>query len=579
MVSEPMKQLAKSLIVAGSLVLLPQSGAAQFGFEGFDDSEPSLEEQLAKLERKVEFRCKEITERRTNLVGYRNTLSLVHVNYSIAFKAHLDALKRTGDSFNDEVTALDDRRKRWLERWGRAKTDVDVSVSLIETWEAEKNEYKEQIKNLKDVIDDRPPPREPGGGDDGAGDGIGKELDEAGKGLDEVDEGVKEIGGRVTKLDRTVPDVVREGEEITRLLQISSGRIADAPPGEPGPQPENDPDLPDFAALFTKFWIDGGVGYQRGELPGYQLGITSLGTNLTPLHDFSPDVDGIKLDFGLNVELPGPGGDTAWTGRIGGAFSKIDGKETETISAFAPGQLPTYIDLSGLGGFAFNQNSLVRLDVDATRFDVNGEVGLKKPLGDAFVVRPNVGAFYRHSRIDYDVTMDTDFRTGRFFNTLNERVRLNQFGADVGLDLTYQPNRHFSFTLGGHAGLAFTDASYTGRDCGDGSLATPGCDGTLFANAGVSRGRNSIDPFAGVKAAIGIYLFCRENPVPVAAAVLNAAARALADSCITVSAEGTYDVVPDVAIDRPTTLGGPSVGLSGEHSDFGAVMGRATIPF
>lgn len=566
--------------VSGLAVSLPAPVGAQslllspFGDDG------TLDDRLRKLERDVELRCKWLDETREKLSGYEDTLSLVNVNYSIASGQYYAALKQTGDRFSGEVRELESRHRRWLDRWGTANSDVTVAKGLIKRWSEEKQEIKDRLESLREFADDPAPPPEPGGGRQaGAGKGS-KQIKDAEKDVRDLGESADRTADKISKTGKKVIDVVEDGEELARLFRLSIARINQSEPvGTPNPDAESGSVQPDFAELFRKFSIDGGVGYQRERLPDYRFGVINLGTNLNPLHDIAPRLDGIKVDFGVNFELPGPVQDTAWTGRIGGGISKTKGTERQTISAFAPGQVPAYVDLSGRGGFAFNTNSLVKLDVDATRFDINGELGIKKVFPGGIIANPYAGAFYRHSRVDYDVTMDTDFLNGRFFNTLNERIRLNQLGADVGLDLTWQPHDRVSFMVGGHAGLAYTDASYSGRDCGDGSLLTPGCDGALFANGGVSRGRESVDPFAGVKAAIGIYLFCRKNAVPIAAHALNAAAQALKSSCVSVRAQGTFDVMPSVSIDHSTTLGGSSVGLSSDNSKLYSASGRVTLPF
>lgn len=569
----------RSFIIFVSVTLAAPVGAQSL-LLGSSRDNISPEDRLRRLERKLENRCEWIDETQKKLVGYENTLSLVNVNYSIARDQYYSAVERTGNRFSDEITELDLRGRRWLERWGKANSDVTVAKGLIETWSEEKKDIKDRIDVLKENIGDPAPPPAPGGGRQAGADKGGKRIKDAEKDLDDLGEKVDRTTDKITRTGKKVTDVVEDGEELVRLWRLSIARLSQLPPaGVPTPGPDNGSGQPDFAALFGKFSLDGDIGYQRERLPDFRFGVTSLGTNLAPLHDIVPKLDGIRVDLGINLESPGPVADTWWTGRIGGGVSKTKGTRKQTIGGFAPGQVPSYIDLSGTGGFAFNNNSIVQMDVAATRFDINGEFGIKKVFPNGIIANPHAGAFFRHSQVDYDLTIDTDFLNGRFFNTLNERLRLNQLGLDVGLDLTWQPHNRVSFTVGGHAGLAYTDASYSGRDCGDGSLLTPGCDGALFANGGVSRGRESVDPFAGLKAAIGIYLFCRKNAVPIAAHALNAAAQALKSSCVSVGAQGTFDVMPSVSIDHSTALGGPSVGLSGDNSKFYSATGRVTLPF
>lgn len=532
----------------------------------------SPEDRLYQAEQRFEWLCKLIDEYREEFVEADNRLSLIKVNTSTTSNLAVKAGKWTPE--------LSKRYNRWVGRWQRAQSDVYVAKSLLEERTLEKQKVKDEIAELKPWVSRADPRPAPGGGGQAGGAKGTKQLRDAEKGLKDLRRGVDEIADKVAKTGRDVADVVEEAEELTRALRDSIARNTPLTPvNVPAAGPDNGSGQPDVAAAFRKFSIDGGIGYQRERLPDYQFGVTSLGTNLTPLHDFAPRLDGIRADLGIGLELPGPIANTSWVGRIGGGVSRTKGTGRQTIGGFAPGQAPAYIDLAGTGGFAFNNNSLVKLDVDATRFDINGEFGIKKVFSNGIIANPYAGAFFRHSQVDYDLTMNTDFLNGRFVNTLNERLRLNQFGADVGLDLTWQPHERVSLSIGGHAGLAYTDASYSGRDCGDGSLLTPGCDGALFANGGVSRGRESVDPFAGVKAAIGIYLFCRQNAVPIAAHALNAAARALKSSCVSVGAQGTFDVMPSVSIDHSTALGGPSVGLSGDNSKFYSASGRVTLPF
>ncbi|MEM8813935.1 MAG: hypothetical protein AAGF59_15085, partial [Pseudomonadota bacterium] len=277
----------------------------------------------------------------------------------------------------------------------------------------------------------------------------------------------------------------------------------------------------------------------------------------------------IGLELGLGD--PGDGGGRVF-GRIVGGFAALDREETQIIGGFAPGQLPTYIDITGRNGFAFNNNSIVHAEIDVTRYRLEGEAGWEKQINPNVSVSPVFGIRSQRIEYDYNVFLDTDFGNGRFFNTLDESLRLNQVGAALGLDATVIPRKGITMSIGGYAGLAVTDASYTGSDCGDGSILTAGCDGALFSNTGISRDRNSLDAFGGLEASIGIYLFCRGGSTK------QIAPEALKDQCVHASARGNVDFMPTTEIDRPTTLGGPGVTLSTTHVTSSAFSLRARVP-
>ena len=68
-----------------------------------------------------------------------------------------------------------------------------------------------------------------------------------------------------------------------------------------------------------------------------------------------------------------------------------------------------------------------------------------------------------------------------------------------------------------------------------------------------------------MKAALGLYVFCKSNP-SVARELIASAAQAVKDSCIELKATGSYQVMPDVQVQRATTLGGGAAQLAGGTS-------------
>lgn len=342
----------------------------------------------------------------------------------------------------------------------------------------------------------------------------------------------------------------------------------------------SNPDIsPEIVGLYDNtitFGVDIEGGLEILGLPDYDLGVTSLGTDTSPLHRFDDTLFGPAFEVGIDYTRPGPDG--SLFARISGGFAALERDDNQTIPGFAVGQAPTYIDITGGGGFAFNNNSIVGEKTDVTRYGLKGEAGFEKSLGPRLAAIPYMGAYLRRTEIGHNVTMDTDFLGGRFFNTLDERMDLNQLGIDVGFDLKYQPTDRLLLTFGGHAGLAYTDTSYSGSDCGDGSTATPGCDGALFSNTGVSRGRSSVDPFGGLKAAVGFYFFCRANATQIAAGLITAAAGALKNHCAEVSAQARYEATPTSRIVRPTALGPTGVQLGADYMHSGAFSLRFRLP-
>ncbi|MCP5080460.1 MAG: hypothetical protein GY948_02055, partial [Alphaproteobacteria bacterium] len=123
------------------------------------------------------------------------------------------------------------------------------------------------------------------------------------------------------------------------------------------------------------------------------------------------------------------------------------------------------------------------------------------------------------------------------------------------LDASYT----WSLRFGGYAGLAHTDAHYSGSDCGDASTATAGCDGGLFLNNNITASRNSWEPFGGIRGSISLFAFCRSNPAGGAAL---ARLEDLRNSCVEFLLSGETGIYPGARINHPGAIGGGPVNLS-----------------
>lgn len=325
--------------------------------------------------------------------------------------------------------------------------------------------------------------------------------------------------------------------------------------------------------------IDIEIGAEILNLPDYGIGVVDLGTDSSPLHAFDDVLVGPAVDVGIDIgqRLPGPSGNR-WFGRIEAGFAVFDHTDNQTIPSFSAGQSPTYVDITGGGGFAFNANSIVSAETDVTRFGVKAKAGWETAIGSGVTVAPFAGAVFQWTEINSDVSMDTDFGPGRFQNTLSERLQTNRFGANVGIDLTYRPQDRLALSFGGHAGLAYSDTSYKGSDCGDGNPAAAGCNGALFSNSGITHGRSGVDLFGGLKAAVSFYFFCRAQSAELAAGAIAAAAGTLASQCAEISARARYEATPSSRIVRPTALGATGLRLTSGHMHSAVLSLRARIP-
>lgn len=332
---------------------------------------------------------------------------------------------------------------------------------------------------------------------------------------------------------------------------------SDQPP-TPLPDTEKKPgeDITGKIASRPSVTIDFNIGGRYLRLPDLSLGIQNLNTNRTPLHNLDADLYGPVVTAGINFGPTSPfNQNEGWHGGIDGEYARLFGGERDKIAAFPVGQLPTYIDITGISGFGFNDNSRIDADFDRTTFKIAGQLGFKRRISDRLFVRPYGGLLYRFNDTNTNVSLETDYLGGTFVNTLNEEIRENQFGFDAGLDLTHLINKNLSLTVGGHVGGIFTNASYRGSDCGDGFTATPGCDGTLFLNSGVTADNNSFDVFGGLKAALGFYVFCKDRKTEILAGVITAAVDQLKNRCVEMVASAAIEAVPTTEVNRPTSNG------------------------
>lgn len=286
-----------------------------------------------------------------------------------------------------------------------------------------------------------------------------------------------------------------------------------------------------------------GIKVTRG--PDTRIGITSFNANFTPLASLDTDAWGPIVKGGLYFG-PFPLGNMpkGLTGGVELQLARLKGTSSKSFASFAPGQLPTYIDVLGTGGFGFNNNGLISSDFRQTDFRVSGHVGVLIPVGNGIYINPYKGLFFRHNSFRNSINMTST----NVAQTLSERIRLNQFGTKLGLDVTFPINPRAFFTFGGHGGLAYTNASYRGVDNGN------------FTTASHSTSRNSWDLLGGLKAALGFYVLCKSAP-ELAADVLVSAAQAAKKSCMELKATGSYEVLPDVHVQRATTIGGGAVQL------------------
>lgn len=336
------------------------------------------------------------------------------------------------------------------------------------------------------------------------------------------------------------------------------------PPGGSEQPPVPSPDIAEKpkdedtgkVASGPEISVDFNFGGRYLRLPDLTLGIQSFNTNLNPLHKLDADLNGPVVTGGINFGPTSPlDRNEGWHGGIDGEYARLFGGERDRIASFPGGQLPTYIDITGVSGFGFNDNSRINADFERTSFQVTGELGFKKRVSDNLFVRPYGGLLYRFTDTDTNVILETDYLGGTFVNKLNEEIRENQFGFNAGLDLTHITNTNISLTFGGLLGGIFTNAKYRGSDCGDALTTTAGCDGNLFLNSGITTGNNSFDVFGGLKAAVGFYVFCRERKAEILAGVITAAVDQLKSHCVELTASAAIDAIPTSEVNRPTLTG------------------------
>lgn len=339
------------------------------------------------------------------------------------------------------------------------------------------------------------------------------------------------------------------------------GRIVASEPTTTAVEPRR------FSGVF------GEAGYRIAQLPDRDIGIRNFGVDFNPLHSLSIDLDGpfFKGGFFTPVDLPEPFG-PGWTLTVGGTVAQLRGSERETIAGFNQGQAPTYIDLTGVSGFSFNENSLINIDSDYDTYKVETDFSRPILLNDNVSTFFSTGLFFQHTQLHNNIALDTNFQNGTFFNTVNERITQNMLGATAGLEFTLNPAEAWLVVFGGYFGLAHVWGEYRGSDCGDGSLATPGCDGVLFSNSGIGANNSGLGLVGGLKAALAFYSFCRENPAAVTAALIQNAADALKESCVEFSVGGSVDSYPGQQVNQSTAIGGGSVALGLAQTVIGNVF-------
>ena len=145
-------------------------------------------------------------------------------------------------------------------------------------------------------------------------------------------------------------------------------------------------------------------------------------------------------------------------------------------------------------------------------------------------------------------------------------------GATAGMEFLLNPAEAWLLVFGGYFGLAQVWGEYRGSDCGDASLATPGCDGVLFSNSGIGANNSGLGFVGGLKAALAFYSFCRDNPAAVTAALIQSAVDTLKENCVEVSFGGSVDTYPGQEVNQPTAIGGGSVALGLAQTVVGSVF-------
>lgn len=376
--------------------------------------------------------------------------------------------------------------------------------------------------------------------------------------LDEIEKGLEEINAELDQIRAPrVPLDVEGPVENDSIETTDNSNSQPAPPPAPIQQnntvPSNEEPDPKFRGtrVSTRFEFAAGLFNK----PDYELGVQSFNANPNPLFQLGPNLKGPIFNFGVDFGPASPlSKKEGWHGGIDGEYGFLFDRDDATINTFT-NPLPTYNAIDGTGGFGFNDNGIVNSGFKLNTFGFAGEAGYRKRIGEKTFLRPYGGLIFRHNKFEADTTLNTDFLGGTFFNTLNEEIRENQFGGDIGLDLTHHFNNGLALTLGGHLGGIFTDSRYTGSDCGDGSTATPGCDGTLFLNNGVGASNDSFDLFGGLKAGLAIFAFCKDRKTEILAGVITAAAERLRRHCVEVTASAQIDFVPTTEINRPTAIG------------------------
>jgi len=588
------KYLAAILVLLFSIGATMESAYAQ----------ETLAQKLVRYDDDFKWVCKNLEKYELKLTELENGLSISRLNVKIASKKATKLLRLLngpgGAEYYAESHEAYEREKRWRNRTFDIETEIFFIKGDIRREILDKDGLQGDINSLRVAISELDDQNSGGL----PGNGVNTKLDELEQAINAHGNKADGIKKNLVLAGKNLEEFFKEGDALSIVLdrilaRYNVGQAANSNSRQNSPSKDNKktlpgktsksagkkhvhpvkPDVPIARNVQTpddklsvedndlnpeynvRYEINAGIVFAR--LPRFNIGIQSFNTNLTPLHSVKPNIIGAEVGGKLIID---PEYGSGWTGGLGWSYGRGHGSESETIPSFAPGQLPTIFGISGTGGIGINDNSRFKLDIDHFNWKLNGELGYQTELPSGITVKPYVGIFYRHSDTRYKTNIDTDFRGRTFFNTADERIKQDQFGADIGLDFSgafgsnltpeAQKLARFFWIAGAHLGAVNTRARYNGSDCGDSNRFTAGCDGGLYLNNNIKAKNNSWDFFGGVKAGLAIYVLCRENPAAVAAAVIDTIVAKLKENCVELSLTGSFERIPEPQINRHSSLGG-----------------------
>ena len=196
-------------------------------------------------------------------------------------------------------------------------------------------------------------------------------------------------------------------------------------------------------ARLRKIFVEGGAGFRSSKGPDTNIGVRSFNTNLMTLTSLDTRALG-PVVFGAVYIGPHSIGNipVAWTSGMRIELSRLKGKSGVNFGSIAPGQLPTYLDVLGTGGFTFNNNGSINSDFTRTEAKLSARFGTVVPIGNGLYIYPYKGYFFpaptlsqRHHHDQYQ----------RHFRAPAERTHQSQSGrheTGAGLHHTARSRKH-----------------------------------------------------------------------------------------------------------------------------------------